>query len=90
LETIDYRAVLCEPGNVDEFVKAVVRLAGNPKLRAKLGQNARRAALAEYSWSNHVDRLWRFAWSGKGDWPGVETDELQPLVLRQLLFQAAL
>jgi glycosyltransferase involved in cell wall biosynthesis/ubiquinone/menaquinone biosynthesis C-methylase UbiE len=52
------RAVLCEPGNVDEFVAAVAFLAEQPAVRAQLGQNARAAVEQNYSWSRHVEKLW--------------------------------
>src|SRR5262249_31485026 len=52
------RAVLCEPGSVEEFVDAVVFLAGQPAIRRQLGQNARAAVEQHYSWSRHVEKLW--------------------------------
>jgi glycosyltransferase involved in cell wall biosynthesis len=55
------RAVLCKPGDVAEFVEAVVYLCRNPALCGELGRNARAAAEAEYSWAGHVARLWQFA-----------------------------
>jgi glycosyltransferase involved in cell wall biosynthesis/ubiquinone/menaquinone biosynthesis C-methylase UbiE len=55
------RAVLCEPGNVDEFVTAVSALVDRPDICAALGANARQAAVGEYSWAQHMDRLWAFA-----------------------------
>ncbi|MDP1571602.1 MAG: methyltransferase domain-containing protein [Vicinamibacterales bacterium] len=54
------RAVLCEPGNVDEFVEAVAGLLARPDLWPGLGQNARRAVEQHYSWARHVARLWPF------------------------------
>jgi glycosyltransferase involved in cell wall biosynthesis/ubiquinone/menaquinone biosynthesis C-methylase UbiE len=57
----DERAVLCAPGNVDEFVDAVVGLAANPSLCRALGTNARQAVRDHYSWTRHVEALWRFA-----------------------------
>ncbi len=57
----DERAVLCAPGNVDEFVEAVVALASHPGVRAALGVNSRRAVADSYSWSRHVEKLWCFA-----------------------------
>lgn len=59
-EVDDRRAVLCEPGSVQELIDAVVRLANRPKVRAALGKNARNAAIDEFSWDKHVERLWRF------------------------------
>ena len=54
------RAVLCEPGDVDEFVEAVVALLGRPDVARALGANARAAVREHYSWSKHVARLWPF------------------------------
>ena len=54
------RSILCTPGSVDELVDAVCCLIDRPDLRAALGRNARRAAVEEYSWSQHVRRLWQF------------------------------
>ena len=57
----DQRSVLCLPGDVDEFVNAVVGLARRPDLSAALGRNARQAVTDHYSWQRHVARLWTFA-----------------------------
>lgn len=54
------RAVLCRPGDVDEFVEGVVGLLARPDLWPVLGRNARRAVEQHYSWSRHVARLWAF------------------------------
>ena len=61
LEVTDQRAVLCEPGALDEFVDAVVALAERPALWGPLGRNARTAVAQHYSWARHVARLWPFA-----------------------------
>lgn len=53
------RGIVCKPGDVDEFVAAVVCLVNNPELTAALGRNARNAAQAEFTWDHHVKRLWR-------------------------------
>ncbi len=58
------RAVLCTPGDTDEFVDAVVGLAKRADLRAALGRNARQAAIDAFSWKAHVARLWRGALEG--------------------------
>ena len=55
------RAVLCTPGDVDQFVKAVVALAERPDIASALGRNARQAVLDSYSWQRHVENVWRFA-----------------------------
>ena len=55
------RAVLCTPGDVGEFVKAVVALIERPDIASALGRNARQAVLDSYSWQRHVENVWRFA-----------------------------
>jgi glycosyltransferase involved in cell wall biosynthesis/ubiquinone/menaquinone biosynthesis C-methylase UbiE len=57
----DQRAVLCTPGDVDEFAAAVVGLVRRPDLSCALGRNARQAVVDHYSWQQHVGRLWTFA-----------------------------
>ncbi len=49
------RSVLCTPGDVDEFVAAVVGLARRPEVAGALGRNARQAVADHYSWHRHVD-----------------------------------
>src|SRR5262249_41806630 len=55
------RAVLCTPGNVDEFVSGIDHLVRQPQTCRQLGSNARRAAEKDFSWNRHVERLWEFA-----------------------------
>jgi SAM-dependent methyltransferase len=62
----DERAVLCTPGDVDEFGEAVVRLADRLDLCRVLGENSRRAVADHYSWARHVQKLWAFARSLPG------------------------
>ena len=57
----DERAVLCTPGDVDEFVRGVVALVRRPEVSCALGRNARQAVVDHYSWQRHVARLWTFA-----------------------------
>lgn len=54
----DRRALLCRPGDVEEFVDGVVALAQDRELCRRLGANARRAAEAYYSWDQHVANVW--------------------------------
>ena len=56
----DQRAVLCTPGDVDEFVNAVLALVEHPAVADALGRNARQAVLDHYSWQRHVAHVWRF------------------------------
>src|SRR5262249_27136668 len=60
LAVCDERAVLCAPGAVAQFVEGVLALVEQPALARSLGQNARLAAEAHYSWTRHVANLWRF------------------------------
>ncbi len=55
------RSVLCTPGDVREFIEAVIFLAKHPQVSKLLGRNARLAAEREFSWHSHVARLWKFA-----------------------------
>jgi glycosyltransferase involved in cell wall biosynthesis/ubiquinone/menaquinone biosynthesis C-methylase UbiE len=56
----DQRAVLCSPGNVNEFVAGVVGLARRRDVASTLGRNARQAVADHYAWRHHVSRLWTF------------------------------
>ena len=47
-------AILCEPGNPDHIITAIKFLINNPKWRKILGENARKEALAKYTWDQHV------------------------------------
>ena len=59
-EAGDRRSVLCTPGDLEEFVTAVVGLLENPRICDALGRNARQAIFDHYSWQRHVERLWSF------------------------------
>ncbi len=75
------RAVLCRPGDVDDFVRAVTGLVARPELARWLGANARHAAVHEYSWEAHVGRLWAALAAVPGAREGVRTEvEALPLV----------
>jgi glycosyltransferase involved in cell wall biosynthesis len=54
-------SLLAEPGDVEQLVTAIRFLVEQPSWRAALGRNARREALARYTWRHHVatilDRL---------------------------------
>lgn len=51
------RAVLCTPGDTEDFVNAVAGLAARPELWAALGANARQALLDNYTWKQHVHKI---------------------------------
>ena len=72
----DERAVLCEPGNVEEFTGAVAALASRLDVARALGRNARTAVANHYSWSCHVAHIWDFLSSG----PARSTDGVAKVV----------
>ena len=49
--------VLCPPGDPDAAAAAVVRLLGDPPLRARLGTAALERAATAYSWRAHTARI---------------------------------
>ena len=50
-------AVLTTPGSVAELTNGLKRLIRDRSLRERLGANARRKALAEYTWDRHVGEI---------------------------------
>jgi len=50
-------ALLCPPGEPAAIVAALRFLAAAPDWRVALGDNARREALAKYTWDRHVDAI---------------------------------
>ncbi|MCU1385402.1 MAG: methyltransferase protein [Acidobacteria bacterium] len=56
----DQRAVLCVPGDVGDFVEAVVGLLAHRGIWRALGRNSRAAVEQHYSWTGHVANLWLF------------------------------
>lgn len=53
----DALALLVKPGDVDQLAAGLVTLANDATLRARLGGNARREALARYTWKSHVEAI---------------------------------
>jgi glycosyltransferase involved in cell wall biosynthesis/ubiquinone/menaquinone biosynthesis C-methylase UbiE len=56
----EQRAVLCRPGDVDDFVQGVLALVRDRETCTALGWNARRALVEHHSWDRHVRNLWEF------------------------------
>lgn len=50
-------ALLCPPGEPEPIIAALRFLAAAPAWRSALGSNARREALAKYTWDRHVDAI---------------------------------
>ena len=61
------RAILCTPGNVDEFVAGTLELVRDPEACRAIGRNARQAVEDFYSWERHVARLWEYLVHGQQD-----------------------
>jgi glycosyltransferase involved in cell wall biosynthesis len=49
--------LLCPPGDAAALATALLDLADRPRLRATLGQAARRAVLAEHTWARRAERI---------------------------------
>ena len=49
--------LLVQPGDVNRFAKATLKLINDPRERSRLGQNAREQAVKQYSWENYTRRL---------------------------------
>lgn len=47
-------ALLVEPGNVSELAAALARITETPELRARLGPNAREAAVKNHTWTHNA------------------------------------
>jgi glycosyltransferase involved in cell wall biosynthesis len=54
-------ALLVEPGSVEELVDAIRLLAQDSRLRRRLGQQAREAAVARHTWQQNVTPVLAFA-----------------------------
>ena len=50
----EFNALLCPPNDIDAWVEAIQRLGADPSLRMRLGEQARREFLDEYTWPRRV------------------------------------
>jgi glycosyltransferase involved in cell wall biosynthesis len=50
-------ALLVEPGNVKDLASAILRVAESSELRARLGPNAREAAVQNHTWTHNARRV---------------------------------
>lgn len=53
----DRSALLVQPGEPDELASAIANLASDPDLRARLGANARMAAVQQHTWVRNASRV---------------------------------
>ncbi|PYV15371.1 MAG: glycosyltransferase family 1 protein, partial [Acidobacteria bacterium] len=49
--------LLCAPGDASDLSHALIRLRSDPRLRAKLGSNARATVLARHTWDGVVEHI---------------------------------
>jgi glycosyltransferase involved in cell wall biosynthesis len=61
-------ALLVEPGDARALSAAILRLAGEPELRGRLGAAARREAVARHTWAHNARRVLDAygSWAGQG------------------------
>ena len=52
--TSQENAILIKPGSVSKLADAILALADDPVLRARLGSSAREVVVGNYSWDRHV------------------------------------
>lgn len=50
-------ALLVKPGSAESLAEGLRALIDNPKLRNSLGQNARKKAVSEHSWKEHIRKI---------------------------------
>lgn len=64
--THEETALLVEPGNVSDLASAIIRLAESPELCARLGPNARHAAVQRHTWTHNARRVLKAyeSWTG--------------------------
>lgn len=53
----DRTAILVKPGNVEELIEGILKLAKDKNLREKLGDNARNEVILNYTWQKNIERL---------------------------------
>jgi len=53
----DGHAILVEPGNAQEFAKAITNLADQPGVREQMGKKVRQKAQGCYTWDSNIKRI---------------------------------
>lgn len=49
--------ILCEPGNIDHIIKAIIFLVDHGQWRKVLGENAKREVMSKFTWDKNVDHF---------------------------------
>lgn len=52
--------IMVDPENVEEIGQTILRLAGDPELRVKLGQQGHDRALRDFQWEKQADKIFQF------------------------------
>lgn len=53
----DESAILVEPGNEEQLVQGILKLAAGENLRKHLGKQARQKAISDYTWEQNTGRI---------------------------------
>jgi glycosyltransferase involved in cell wall biosynthesis len=64
-----HNGLLVEAGDVNGFVESMLTLINDPMERDRLGQNARRQAVEQYSWEQYTKALEEIYLNVLGDAP---------------------
>jgi phosphatidylinositol alpha-1,6-mannosyltransferase len=52
--------LMVDPERIDTIGQAIMRLASDPALRDKLGQQGKERALKEFNWEKQALKIWQF------------------------------
>jgi len=50
-------AMLCDPNNIEQWVKAITILKNDPLSRRRLGNNARKTLQSNYTWAIRAEKV---------------------------------
>jgi glycosyltransferase involved in cell wall biosynthesis len=62
-----HNGILCEPGNVNEFAQATIRLLTDDAERGRLGRNAQQQAIERHSWGRYARQVEKVYFSAMQD-----------------------
>lgn len=55
-----FNGLLVDPENVNDIASAIVKLAKNPELRHKMGEQGRERAIKEFTWRKQIEKIYIF------------------------------